>query len=125
MKFEAQTGGKTIPVEIAGAQGRFTVTIAGEPLAVDARETGEGIWSILLDGTSHVADVTEQDGVYVVDVAGERYAIRVEEESRYIIRTRGAQGNVLGQVDDAHAAGAEAVQDPVLAQGEASPLALK
>ena len=98
MKFEAQTGGETIPVEIAGAQGRFTVTIAGEPLAVDARETGEGIWSILLDGTSHVADVTEQDGVYVVDVAGERYTIRVEEESRYIIRTRGAQGNVLGQV---------------------------
>jgi acetyl-CoA carboxylase biotin carboxylase subunit len=98
VKFEAQTGGETIPVEIAGAQGRFTVTIAGEPLAVDARETGEGIWSILLDGTSHVADVTEQDGVYVVDVAGERYAIRVEEESRYIIRTRGAQGNVLGQV---------------------------
>ena len=98
MKFEAQTGGETIPVEIAGTQGRFTVTIAGEPLAVDARETGEGIWSILLDGTSHVADVTEQDGIYVVDVAGERYTLRVEEESRYIIRTRGAQGNVLGQV---------------------------
>ncbi len=98
MKFEAQTGGETIPVEIAGAEGRFTVAIAGERLAVDARETGEGIWSILLDGASHVADVTEQDGVYVVDVEGERYAIRVEEESRYIIRTRGAQGGDRGQV---------------------------
>ena len=98
MKFEAQTGGETIPVEIAGAEGRFTVAIGDERLAVDARETGEGIWSILLDGASHIADVTEQDGVYVVDVGGERYAILVEEETRYIIRTRGAQGGVLGQV---------------------------
>jgi len=98
VKFEAQTGGETIPVEIAGAEGRFTVAIGDERLAVDARETGEGIWSILLDGASHIADVTEQDGVYVVDVGGERYAILVEEETRYIIRTRGAQGGVLGQV---------------------------
>jgi len=98
VKFEAQAGRETIPVEIVGAGGHFTVTMGGERLAVDARATGEGIWSILLDGASHVADVTEQDGVYLVDVAGERYAIRVEEESRYIIRTRGAQGHVLGQV---------------------------
>ncbi|MEX2223886.1 MAG: biotin/lipoyl-containing protein [Candidatus Rokuibacteriota bacterium] len=98
MKFEAQTGGRTIPIEVAGAAGRFTLTIDGEPLAVDARQTGEGIWSILLDGASHVADVTEQDGAYLVDVDGERYTIRVEEESRYIIRTRGAQGGERGQV---------------------------
>ena len=98
MKFEAQTGGDTIPIEVAGAGGRLTVTIAGERLAVDARQTSEGIWSILLDGASHVADVTEQDGRYLVDVGGERYAIRVEEESRYIIRTRGAQGGDRGQV---------------------------
>jgi len=98
MKFEAQTGRGTIPVEIAGADGRFTVTIGAERLAVDARETGEGIWSILLGDASHVVDVTEQDGVCVVDVDGERYAIRVEEETRYIIRTRGAQGGDRGQV---------------------------
>jgi len=98
VKFEAQTGGDTIPIEVAGAGGRLTVTIAGERLAVDARQTSEGIWSILLDGASHVADVTEQDGRYLVDVGGERYAIRVEEESRYIIRTRGAQGGDRGQV---------------------------
>jgi biotin carboxyl carrier protein len=98
VKFEAQTGGETIPVEVAGAEGRFTVMLAGEHLALEARPTGEGIWSILLDGASHVVDVTEQDGTYLVDVGGERYAIRVEEESRYIIRTRGAQGGDRGQV---------------------------
>lgn len=98
MKFEAQTGRDTVPIEVAGAAGRFTVTLEGEPIDVDARQTEEGIWSILLAGASYVADVTERDGVYVVDVDGERYAIRVEEETRYIIRTRGAGGAERGQV---------------------------
>ena len=98
MKFEAQLGRDTIPIEVAGAAGRFTVTLEGEPIDVDARQTDEGIWSILLAGASYVADVTERDGVYLADVDGERYAIRVEEETRYIIRTRGAAGPERGQV---------------------------
>ena len=98
MKFEAQLGRETIPIEIAGADGHFTVTLEGETHDVDARETEEGIWSVLWAGASYVADVTERDGVYVVDVDGERYAIRVEEETRYIIRTRGPQGAERGQV---------------------------
>ena len=98
MKFEAQTGDETVPIEVTGTGGRFTLTIGGEPVSVDARQTGEGVWSILLDGVSHLVDVTERDGRYLIDVGGERYAIRVEEESRYIIRTRGAQGRERGQV---------------------------
>lgn len=98
MKFEAQQGGRTVPVEIAGDAGRYTIVVDGRVLSVDARQTVEGIWSILLDGASYVADVTEQDGAYAVDVDGERYTIRVEEESRYIIRTRGAAGAARGQV---------------------------
>lgn len=98
MKFTAQVGGETTPIEVTGEAGRYTITLDGVALAVDARQTGEGIWSILLEGASHVVDVTEQDGAYAVDVGGERYAIRVEEESRYIIRTRGAKGGERGQV---------------------------
>jgi biotin carboxyl carrier protein len=98
VKFEAQHGGQVVPVEVTGGAGRYTITLEGETVTLDARQTVEGIWSILLDGASRVADVTEQDGVYLVDVEGERYAIRVEEESRYIIRTRGAQGHAPGQV---------------------------
>jgi biotin carboxyl carrier protein len=45
-----------------------------------------------------VAAVTEQDAGYAVDVEGERYTIRVEEESRYLIRTRGATGAERGQI---------------------------
>jgi acetyl/propionyl-CoA carboxylase alpha subunit len=98
VKFEAQLGPDTIPIEVSGAAGRFTLTVDGEPHHVDALQNEEGMWSILLAGASHVADVTERDGVYLVDVDGERYAIRVEEETRYIIRTRGAGGSERGQV---------------------------
>jgi biotin carboxyl carrier protein len=98
VKFEAQEGGRVAPVEISGDAGRYAIVVDGQALAVDARQTVEGIWSILLDGASYVADVTERDGAYAVDVDGERYTIRVEEESRYIIRTRGAAGSERGQV---------------------------
>jgi biotin carboxyl carrier protein len=98
VKFEAQYGGHVVPVEIAGTAGRYTIALEGETLTVDARQTVEGIWSILLDGASYVADVTEQDAGYAVDVEGERYTIRVEEESRYLIRTRGATGAERGQI---------------------------
>jgi acetyl/propionyl-CoA carboxylase alpha subunit len=98
MKFEAQVGPDTVPIEVAGAAGRFTLTMDGEPHQVDAYQSEDGVWSIVLGGASYVADVTERDGVYVVDVDGERYAIRVEEETRYIIRTRGARGGERGQV---------------------------
>ena len=98
MKFAAQAGGAVTPVEVTGEAGRYTITLDSEAIVVDARPTGEGVWSILLDGTSHVVEVTDQDGAYAVDVGGERYAIRVEEESRYIIRTRGASGSERGQV---------------------------
>ncbi len=98
MKFEAQHGAHVVPVEIAGTAGRYTIALEGETLTVDARQTVEGIWSILLDGASYVVAVTEQDAGYAVDVEGERYTIRVEEESRYLIRTRGATGAERGQI---------------------------
>lgn len=98
MKFEVQIGGETIPVEVTGGEGRYTVTLGGEAHQVDARQAAEGIWSLLIGGVSSVADVTDRDGLYVVDVDGESYRIRVEEETRYIIRTRGAKAAAGGQV---------------------------
>ena len=98
MKFEVQADGQITPIEVTGEAGRYSITLDGETVTVDARQTGPGIWSLLLAGASHVVDVTEQDGAYAVDVEGERYAVRVEEESRYIIRTRGGKGGDRGQV---------------------------
>jgi biotin carboxyl carrier protein len=98
MKFEAEVGGATIPIEITGEAGRYRVVVDGAELAVDARRVGEGFWSIVLDGASHVANVSEHDGVSLVELDGETYPIRVEEESRYIIRTRGGRAGSGGQV---------------------------
>jgi len=98
VKFEAEIGAETIPIEVTGQSGRYRVVVGDEVTEVDARPVAEGSWSILLGGVSHVVDVSERDGAAVVEVDGERYHIRVEEETRYIIRTRGGKGATGGQV---------------------------
>lgn len=98
MKFEAQLGAETLPVEVSGTDGRYTIDVDREVWHVDARESTPGIWSLLIDGVSYVVDVTDEDGTYVVEVDGESYRIRIEEETRYIIRTRGAKAAAGGQV---------------------------
>jgi len=98
VKFEAQLNGEVIPVEVTGGSGRYRVLLGEETLEVDARPTGGGGWSLLVGHASTAADVMEEDGAYVVHVEGEAYAIRVEEETRYIIRTRGGGAGAGGQV---------------------------
>jgi biotin carboxyl carrier protein len=98
VKFAAELDGDVIPIEITGAGGRYRVALGDEVLLVDARPTGGGGWSLLLGQASTVADVTEENGSFVVHVEGEAYAIRVEEETRYIIRTRGGAASGGGQV---------------------------
>jgi biotin carboxyl carrier protein len=98
VKFEAELDGEVIPIEITGDGGRYRVALGGETLDVDARPTGGGGWSLLLGQASTAADVTEEDGSFVVHVEGEAYTIRVEEETRYIIRTRGGAAAGGGQV---------------------------
>ena len=98
VKFEAQLDGMVIPVEVTGSGGRYHLVLGSEELDVDARPTGGGGWSLLIGHASSVADVTEENGSYVVHVEGEAYSIRVEEETRYIIRTRGGTAGAGGQV---------------------------
>ena len=99
MKFEAQLDGAVVPVEVTGDGGRYRVTLGGDALEVDARPAGQGGWSLLLGRESFAVGVSEEEGgLFVVDVDGETYRIRVEEETRYIIRTRGGGGAARGQV---------------------------
>jgi biotin carboxyl carrier protein len=99
MKFEAEVGGDTVAIEVTGGQdGRYRVAIGSEITDVDARQATEGIWSLVIGTVSHLVDVSERDGVSVVEVDGETYRIRVEEETRYIIRTRGGKVATGGQV---------------------------
>jgi len=98
MKFEAELGGETIAIEVTGQDGHYRVAVGDEVCEVDARQATEGIWSLLIGSESHVVDVSERDGVAVAEVDGETYHIRVEEETRYIIRTRGGKVAAGGQV---------------------------
>ena len=98
MRFEAELSGQTIPIEVTGTNGHYRVVVGDAVADVDARQNPAGIWSLLIGDTSHVADVSDEDGVSVVAVDGETYRIRVEEETRYIIRTRGGKAPTSGQV---------------------------
>jgi len=98
VKLAAELDGEVVAIEVTDAGGRYRVTVDGAVTDVDARATDEGIWSLLIESASHVAEVSEVDGVCVVHVDGERYRIRIEEETRYIIRTRGGTAGATGQV---------------------------
>jgi biotin carboxyl carrier protein len=89
VKFVATIDDRAETLEVTGAAGHYRLTIGGEVREVDARLIAPGIYSLLIDGVAYVADVTEGDGACVVGVADETYTIRVEEETRSIIRTKG------------------------------------
>jgi biotin carboxyl carrier protein len=89
VKFVATIGDRAETVEVTGDAGRYRLTMGSEVREVDARRTAPGIYSLLIDGVSHVVDVTERNGTYVVGVADETYAVLVEDETRHRIRTRG------------------------------------
>jgi pyruvate carboxylase subunit B len=89
MIFVATVGGRTHTVEVTQSEGRYRVTIDDQVWDVDARLTAQGISSLIIDGVSYVADVDDAAGACVVEVGGETYSVQVEEQTRYIIRTRG------------------------------------
>jgi biotin carboxyl carrier protein len=98
MKLVATVDGEVHEVEVTEDGGGYRVTIGERSWQVDARAAQPGIYSLLLDGASYVADVAGHGGTTTVDVGGERYEIQVEERTRWVIRTRGgAAGGGGGQ----------------------------
>jgi acetyl/propionyl-CoA carboxylase alpha subunit len=98
VKYVATLDGTSHVVEVAGGDGRYRLTIGDDVWEVDARLTAQGIYSLLIGGVSYVADVVDHEGTCMVDVGGEAYEVLVEEQTRWIIRTRGgAAGAGAGQ----------------------------
>jgi len=98
VKFIATVGSRARVVEVTRDEDRYRVTVDDKVWEVDARLSAQGIASLLVEGVSHVADVEDHEGACIVDVGGETYAVQVEEQTRYIIRTRGgAAGGAGGQ----------------------------
>ena len=99
MRLVVTSAGRAQPVEVTGKDGRYRVTIGDAVWDVDARLSAEGFCSLLIDGVSYVADVSDREGACVVEVGGETYVVDVEEQTRHIIRTRGgAAGGHGGEV---------------------------
>jgi len=98
MKFIATSGNRVETVDVTEEGKNYRVQVGERVWEIDARPTSPGIYSLLVDGVSYVAAVTEHDGACVVDVAGETHTVRVEDHTRYVIRTRGgADGGRTGQ----------------------------
>ena len=98
MKYVATLDGTAHVVEVTGGEGRYRLTVGEDVWDVDARLTAQGIYSLLIGGVSYVADVVDREGTCLVDVMGEAYEVLVEEQTRWIIRTRGgAAGGGHGQ----------------------------
>jgi biotin carboxyl carrier protein len=98
MKYVATLDGASHVVEVTGGAGRYRLTIGDDVWDVDARLTAQGIYSLLIGGVSYVADVVNREGTCMVDVGGEAYELLVEEQTRWIIRTKGgAAGAAHGQ----------------------------
>ena len=86
MKYVATVGERSEVVEITGADGRFRVALGDEVWEVDARATGPGMYSLIVDGVVYAVDIGHHDGARVVGVGGESYAVLVEEQTRHILR---------------------------------------
>ena len=98
MKYVATLDNTSHVVEVTGGEGRYRLTVGDDVWEVDARLTAQGIYSLLIGGVSYVADVVDREGTCLVDVTGEAYEVLVEEQTRWIIRTRGgAAGGGHGQ----------------------------
>ena len=98
MKYVATLDNVSHVVEVTGGDGRYRLTIGDDVWDVDARLTAQGIYSLLIGGLSYVADVVDREGTCMVDVSSEAYEVLVEEQTRWIIRTKGgAAGAAHGQ----------------------------
>jgi biotin carboxyl carrier protein len=96
--FVTTVNGRSERVRIEGADGRYRVTVGERTIDVDARQPLGGPTSLIVDGASHVADVTPAEGGAAVDVGGATYLVEVEDHARHVIRTRGgASGGGAGQ----------------------------
>lgn len=96
-RWVATVAGRPVTVEVDGRDGRYRVSVGDDAFEVDARRVGGGLYSLLIGGASHVAEVESTQGGARVDVDGASCLVTVEEHARHVIRTRGAAGSRDGR----------------------------
>jgi biotin carboxyl carrier protein len=88
-RWVATIDGRNTPVDVSGRDGRYRVVVGEQVLEIDARSVADGLYSLLIDGIVHIADVATTDRGARVDVDGSTYLVAIEEYARHLIRTRG------------------------------------
>ena len=82
MTFDATVGGRTVRVEVRGANGRYTVVLDGSPVQVDVVTAGLPFASLLVGGESHEVGVERRPEGYVVHFPGDAVNVQIEEAAR-------------------------------------------
>ena len=98
LRYEVQTNGTRRSVQVRRVgENRFAIVMDdGEPVEVEAFDTGPGNLTMLVDGRSWEAGLTPIDEGFVVDVLGIPHEVEVIDPRRRALRTaRGAGGGVV------------------------------
>lgn len=83
VKYDVTIGKKTYAVEIERAtETLYEVRIDGTPFEVDARKTGNDLWTMLIGHNTHDVDVVAQNGSFQLAVNGEMFEAEVVDEQR-------------------------------------------
>ena len=77
MRFDVTVAGHTRRIEIRPNDGGYVVTVDGESLELDARDTGAGGLSLLLGERSFEAGLEARDDGYTVFLEGRAYDVLV------------------------------------------------
>jgi hypothetical protein len=79
MWLEVVVDGRPLRVEVHGERGRYTVTVQGQTLQVDARPLGAAVLSLIVDSESHTAAVERREGGYTVHLGEDTLEVELEE----------------------------------------------
>jgi biotin carboxyl carrier protein len=89
MRLEATALGRTVPVEIKGGEGRYTVTLEGRALEVDARASGPHLLTLIVDGRVSSAALEKSAGGYIVHLPEDTLQVDLEGAGRAAPATKG------------------------------------
>ena len=70
MRLQAEAGGRRVPIDVRGSNGRYELSIGGRALVVDARRVGDSELSLLMEGRSYDVAVERTAGGFRVHVEG-------------------------------------------------------
>lgn len=81
MKYCANVDGQTLEVDIEGDGDSLSVVIDGEQFPVSMRQVSSpSLFSMILGNDSHELFVEHRDGEYLITIAGELIAVKVQGE---------------------------------------------